>query len=205
MSFDAQENNTQESKTVELPQGVLHYSDRGQGPILVFLHGFLVSSQLWRDVVSALEGQFRCIVPDLPLGSHIQPMKPDADLTPPGVARLVADFLTALNLHDVTLVGNDTGGAICQLVINQYPEKVSRLVLTNCDAFENFLPLALRPLQYAAHIPGFVFTYAQLMRWGLPRRLLIGLLAHRSLEPEVEFSYFTPLTICVQVSQSRDV
>jgi pimeloyl-ACP methyl ester carboxylesterase len=191
--FDAQENNTQEYKTVELPQGVLHYSDRGQGPILVFLHGLLVNGRLWRHVVPLLEGEFRCIVPDLPLGSHIQPINPDADLTPPGIARLVADFLTALNLRDVTLVGNDTGGAICQFVINQYPEKISRLVLTNCDAFENFLPLALRPLQYAAHIPGFVFAYAQLMRWSLPRRLLIALLAHRPLEPEVESSYFTPL------------
>ncbi len=193
MSFDAQENNTQEYKTVELPQGIIHYSDRGQGPILVFLHGFLVNGRLWRDVVPLLEGEFRCIIPDLPLGSHVQPMNPDADLTPPGIARLVADFLTALNLHDVTLVGNDTGGAICQLVINQYPEKISKLVLTNCDAFENFLPLAFRPLQYAAHIPGFIFAYAQLMRWSLPRRLLIGLLAHRRVEPEVESSYTTPL------------
>jgi pimeloyl-ACP methyl ester carboxylesterase len=193
MSFDAQENNTQESKTVELPQGVLHYSDRGQGPILVFLHGLLVNGRLWRDVVSLLEGEFRCIVPDLPLGSHVQPMNPDTDLTPPGIAHLVGDFLTALNLHDVTLVGNDTGGAICQLVINQYPEKISRLVLTNCDAFENFLPLLFRPLQYAAHIPGFIFAYAQFMRWRLARYILFKLLAHRRLEPEEEFAYFTPL------------
>lgn len=193
MSFDTQKNNIQEHKTVELPQGTLHYSDRGKGPILVFLHGFLVTGQLWRDVVPLLEGQFRCIVPDLPLGSHILPMNPDADLTPPGIARLVEDFLTVLNLHDVTLVGNDTGGAICQLVINQYPEKISKVVLTNCDAFENFLPLAFRSLQYAAHIPGFMLVFAQLMRWSLLRRLLIGLLAYRHLEPEVESSYFTPL------------
>jgi pimeloyl-ACP methyl ester carboxylesterase len=193
MSFDAQKNNTQEYKTVKLPQGILHYSDRGQGPILVFLHGLLVNGRLWRDVVSLLEGEFRCIVPDLPLGSHIQPMNPDTDLTPPGVACLVADFLTALNLDHVTLVGNDTGGAICQLVINQYPEKISGLVLTNCDAFENFLPLFFRPLQYAAHIPGFIFAFAQLMRWSLARHILFGLLAYRHLEPEEESAYFTPL------------
>jgi pimeloyl-ACP methyl ester carboxylesterase len=120
-------------------------------------------------------------------------MNPDADLTPPGIARLVADFVTALDLDDVTLVGNDTGGAICQLVISQYPEKISRLVLTNCDAFENFLPLLFSPLQYAAHIPGFIFEFAQLMRWPLARRILFGLLAHRPLEPEEESAYFTPL------------
>ena len=192
MSF-TQENHTQEYKTVELPQGILYYSDRGQGPILIFLHGLLVNGRLWRDVVSLLEGEFRCIVPDLPFGSHIQPMNSDADLTPPGVARLVADFVTALDLDNVTLVGNDTGGAICQLVINQYPEKISGLVLTNCDAFENFLPLFFRPLQYAAHIPGFIFAFAQLMRWRLARHILFGLLAHRRLEPQEESAYFTPL------------
>ncbi|WP_071187623.1 alpha/beta hydrolase [Trichormus sp. NMC-1] len=193
MSFDAQENHTPQYKTVKLPQGILHYSDRGQGPILIFLHGLLVNGRLWRDVVSKLEGEFRCIVPDLPLGSHIQPMNPDTDLTPPGVARLVADFVTALNLDDVTLVGNDTGGAICQLVINEYPEKISGLVLTNCDAFENFLPLFFSPLQYAAHIPGFIFAFSQLMDWSLARHILFGLLAHRHLEPEEESAYFTPL------------
>ncbi|WP_016949122.1 alpha/beta fold hydrolase [Anabaena sp. PCC 7108] len=193
MSFDTQENHTQKYKTVELPQGILHYSDRGQGPILIFLHGLLVNGRLWRDVVSVLESEFRCIVPELPLGSHIQPMNPDTDLTPPGVARLVADFITALDLDNVTLVGNDTGGAICQLVISQYPEKISGLVLTNCDAFENFLPLFFRPLQYAARIPGFIFAFAQLMRWSLIRHILFGLLAHRPLGSEEDAAYFTPL------------
>ncbi|NES80720.1 MAG: alpha/beta hydrolase [Moorea sp. SIO2B7] len=193
MSFDVQENNPQEDKTVELPQGVIHYSDRGQGPILVFVHGILVNGLLWRDVVSELEDKFRCIVPDLPLGAHVQPMNADADLTPPGMARLVADFLTALNLDEVTLIGNDTGGAICQLVIHHYPEKISRLVLTNCDAFENFLPLLLSPLQYAARIPGFIFACSQVFSWSLARQLTFGLLAYRSLKPEEESSYFTPL------------
>jgi pimeloyl-ACP methyl ester carboxylesterase len=193
MSFEASGNNTPERKTVDLPQGTIHYSDHGQGPILVFVHGLLVNGQLWRDVVSLLKGKFRCIVLDLPLGSHIQPMNPDTDLTPPGLARLVADFITALELDHVTLVGNDTGGAICQLVIDQYPEKISGLILTNCDAFENFLPLLFRPLQYAAHIPGFISAFAQVMRWRLARHILFALLAHRALEPEAEAAYFTPL------------
>ncbi|MBK1987666.1 alpha/beta hydrolase [Sphaerospermopsis aphanizomenoides BCCUSP55] len=193
MSFDAQENHTQEYKTVELPQGILHYSDRGQGPTLVFIHGLLVNGRLWRDVVSQLEGQFRCIVPDLPLGSHIQPMNPDTDLTPPGIARLVADFITALDLDNVTLIGNDTGGAMCQLVISKYPEKISGLVLNNCDAFEIFPPPIFSPLQYAAHIPGFIFAFAQFMGWSLARQMLFGLLAYRPLEPEEESAYFTPL------------
>lgn len=194
MSSDVRGNNIPESKTVELPQGILRYSDRGQGPVLVFVHGILVNGLLWRNVISQLEGKFRCIAPDLPLGSHVQPMKPDTDLTPPGLARLIADFLTALNLDRVILVGNDTGGAICQLVVHHYPEKISGLVLTNCDAFENFLPMLLSPLQYAARIPGFVFAYAQLAhKLSLTRQLIFGLLAHKPLEPEEEESYFTPI------------
>ena len=87
----------------------------------MFVHGLLVDGTLWRKVTPLLEGEFRCVVPDLPLGSHRVPMSPDADLSPPGVARIVADFIDALELEDVTLIGNDTGGAICQLVATGHP------------------------------------------------------------------------------------
>jgi pimeloyl-ACP methyl ester carboxylesterase len=194
MSFNTQTKNTPEYKTVELPQGIIHYSDRGQGPVLLFIHGLLVNGQLWRDVVPLLTDKFRCIVPDLPLGSHPEPMRPDADLTPGGIARIVADLITALNLENVTLVGNDTGGAICQVVITKYPENISGLVLTNCDAFEVFPPAFFSPLQYAVQIPGFIFALAQFMGWPLSRQMLFSLLAHRRLEPEAENAYFTPLT-----------
>ena len=74
-------------------------------------------------------------------------MNRDADLTTPGLALLVADFLAALSLDQVTLVGNDTGGAICQLLVTEHPEHIGRLVLTPCDAFEHFFPPAFRPLR----------------------------------------------------------
>ncbi|MGL6340613.1 MAG: alpha/beta fold hydrolase [Waterburya sp.] len=193
MNFDVQANKIKGYKTVELPQGTIRYSDRGQGPTLIFLHGLLVNGQLWRKVIPLLEDRFRCIVPDLPLGSHLQPMKPETDLTPLGIADLVADFATALNLKDITLVGNDTGGAICQLVLHQYPEKVSGLILTNCDAFENFLPLFFRPFQYLAHIPSFLWAFAQLIRLNIVQHLLFGILAHTPLEPEESSAYFSPL------------
>jgi pimeloyl-ACP methyl ester carboxylesterase len=79
------------------------------------------------------------------------------------VARLVADFMEALDVHDVTLVGNDTGGAICQLVISHHPERIARLVLTNCDAFEAFFPLSLRPFHYGARLFGTHF--ADFLAW----------------------------------------
>src|SRR4029079_3927319 len=85
---------------------------------------------------------------DLPLGSHRTPMNDGADLSPPGLAKLIADFVAGLGLEDVTLVGNDTGGAICQLVVTRHPERIGRLVLTPCDAYENFLPPAFRYLQW---------------------------------------------------------
>src|SRR3954451_21882321 len=89
---------------VDLDAGTIRYRDSGAGPTIVFAHGLLVDGTLWRKVTPLLEAEFRCVVPDLPLGSHREAMKADADLTPPGVARILADFLAALDLDDVTLV-----------------------------------------------------------------------------------------------------
>ena len=104
------------------------------------MHGLLVDGRLWRKVTPLLEDRFRCIVPELPLGSHPEPLNPDADLSPRGWRAIVAGFLEGLDLRDVTLVGNDTGGAISQITAANHPERIGRLLLTNCDAFENFLP-----------------------------------------------------------------
>jgi pimeloyl-ACP methyl ester carboxylesterase len=135
---------------ITLPQGTVHYRDEGSGPAVVFIHGALVNGRLWEPVVERLAAHARCIVPDLPLGSHPIALNRDADLTPTGLARLIADFIAALELEDVTLVGNDTGGALCQLVTARHPERLGGLVLTNCDAFENFPPKAFKGLIYAA-------------------------------------------------------
>jgi pimeloyl-ACP methyl ester carboxylesterase len=156
---------------VKLSQGTIDYRESGEGPPIVFVHGLLVDGLLWRKVTPLLEDRFRCIVPDLPLGSHRTPMSPDADLSPPGLARLVADFLEALDLEDVVLVANDTGGAISQITAANHPERIGRLVLTNCDAFENFLPPAFRPLQWAARVPGGLTGMMAGMRFAALRRL----------------------------------
>jgi pimeloyl-ACP methyl ester carboxylesterase len=124
--------------------------------------------------VARLERDFRCIVPDWPLGSHPIPMRPDADLSPPGLARLVDELMGALELQGVTLVANDTGGAISQIAAANHPERIGRLVLTNCDAFDNFLPPAFRPLQYAARVPGLLTAVMQGMRLEVLRRRAPG-------------------------------
>jgi pimeloyl-ACP methyl ester carboxylesterase len=120
--------------------------------------------------VPALERDFRCIVPDLPLGSHPEAMDSDADLSPPGLAAIVDEFIGSLGLDRVTLVANDTGGAIAQITAANHPDRIGRLILTNCDAFENFLPPAFRPLQWTARVPGLLTVALQGMRFDLLRR-----------------------------------
>jgi pimeloyl-ACP methyl ester carboxylesterase len=166
-----------------LPQGTIRYRESGEGPPVVFVHGLLVDGRLWRKVTPLLEDRFRCIVPDLPLGSHLTSMSPDADLSPSGLARIVAGFLESLELDQVTLVANDTGGAISQIIAANHPERIGRLVLTNCDAFENFLPPAFRPLQWAARVPGLLTGVLQSMRLEPLRRtpLAYGWLIKRDL------------------------
>lgn len=179
---------------VDLPQGPVEYHDSGAGPVLLFVHGLLVSGTLWRKVIAPLEGEFRCVAPDLPLGSHRMPMRGDADLTPPGLAKLISDFMDALELENVTLVGNDTGGALCQLVATKHPERLARLVLTPCDAYENFLPPVFRPLQWIARMPGGVAAMVQPMRLDVMQRspLGFGLLTKRPIERSVREGWLRP-------------
>ena len=135
---------------VELSHGTVHYLESGAGAPVVFLHGYLMGAGLWDRVVRLLDGEFRCVVPDLPFGAHPAPMRPDADLTTAGLGRLVADFLDALDLSDVTLVGNDSGAAIAQVVAARHAERLGGLVLATGDAFDNYPPRPVRPLVAAA-------------------------------------------------------
>jgi pimeloyl-ACP methyl ester carboxylesterase len=183
------------TNSVDLDAGTVHYRESGSGPVIVFAHGLLVNGTLWRKVTPLLDDRFRCIVPDLPLGSHPEPMKPDADLTPPGTARILADFMAALDLEDVTLVGNDTGGAISQIVAANHPERLGRLVLTPCDAYENFLPPFFRPLQYAAKVPGLLTALVQPTRLRSMQRGPLGfglLISPENIDSDVLDAWVRP-------------
>lgn len=183
-------------REVRLPQGSIRYRDEGTGPTLLFVHGLLVNSVVWRDVIPRLSSQFRCVAPDLPLGGHAVPLGSSADLSPGGVARLLADLMEVLALDDVTLVGNDTGGAICQIVATAHPERVGGLVLTNCDAYHAFLPLPLRPFQWAARLLGERFTGAlgRALRYRPAQRLLLGLVAKRRMDEATLDAYLGSFT-----------
>ena len=166
---------------VELSAGTVEYQDTGgEGPVVVLLHGLLMDSSLWDGTVADLSADHRCVAPTLPLGAHRRPMRSDADLSLPGTARLVAELLDRLDLRDVTLVGNDTGGALVQLLISEPLStdaggagRVGRVVLASCEAFDNVPPgLTGRTLVLAGRLPPRLFgLFMQQMRLRPLRRL----------------------------------
>jgi pimeloyl-ACP methyl ester carboxylesterase len=180
-----------ESRELGLSPGRLRAFATGDGPPIVFVHGLLVNANLWRKVVARLAPDFRCIALDLPLGSHSLPMPDGADLSPHGLSDLIADAIAALDLDDVTLVGNDTGGALCQMVATRRPERIGRLVLTSCDYRDNFPPPMFAYFKPAAAIPGAMKVLMAPMRLRVLRRLPIafGWLVKRPIDRAAEDSY----------------
>lgn len=120
-------------RRIELSSGPVEYHDIGSGPVVVFVHGYLVNANIWRRLVPLLADDVRCITPDWPLGSHVLPMRADADLSPLGIGDLIAEFIDATGLDDVTLVGNDSGGAYSQIAASRHRRRISRLVLNSCE------------------------------------------------------------------------
>ena len=136
-----------ESRRLETRLGPLAWRSTGQGPALVFFAGALANGDLWRDVVAALEDRYRCITIDLPLGAHPWPLSPGADRSAASLARLLLDCLELLDVEDATVVVNDTAGGLLLLSLaTDHPAlgRVGRLVLTNCESYDQFPPDKLR-------------------------------------------------------------
>jgi pimeloyl-ACP methyl ester carboxylesterase len=162
---------------IELSAGTIEYSDTGgDGPVLVLLHGLMMDASLWDGPIADLSADHRCVAPTLPLGAHRHAVRGGADLSLPGVARLAAEFLDRLDLQDVILVGNDTGGALVQLLMVGGAARVGRVVLVSCDAFDNFPPgLTGKALVTAGKLPPAAFgLFMQQMRLRAVRRLPIA-------------------------------
>ncbi|WP_199430338.1 alpha/beta fold hydrolase [Qaidamihabitans albus] len=182
---------------IELSAGTIDYSDTGgPGPVLVFLHGVTMDATVWRKVVPELPGEYRCVLPTWPLGSHRTPMRPDADLSLRGLGLLVGEFLEALDLRDVTLVLNDWGGG--QVLVSEgRAERVGRLVLTSCEAFDNYPPgLPGRALTLAARLPGGLRLTMRMAGWQWFRRAPggWGWMSKRPVPREVMDGWFEPAT-----------
>ncbi|MGW3981709.1 alpha/beta fold hydrolase [Streptomyces mirabilis] len=155
------------TEEIELSAGTVAYRDTGgDGPVLVLLHGLMMDASLWDETINELAADHRCVAPTLPLGAHRHGMRADADLSLPEVARLVAEFLDRLDLRDVILVGNDTGGALVQLMMVDGAARVAGVVLVSCDAFDNFPPgLTGRTLVLSGRLPPRLFgMFMQQMR-----------------------------------------
>lgn len=184
-----------EPRVLDLPRTRLRYHDVGAGPTLVFVHGILVNANLWRKLVERLAPNFRCVVLDLPLGSHGLPLVPGTPNAVPDVADAIADAIEALELDDVTLVGNDSGGALSQIVVTTRPERISRLVLTSCDYRDNFPPKLFSYFKPAAAVPGLMWALLQPMRLRLARRspIAFGWLTKRPIDRAAEDSYILPV------------
>jgi pimeloyl-ACP methyl ester carboxylesterase len=181
-------------KEVQLRAGTIRYREAGEGKPVVFVHGYLVDGRLWDGVIDRLSDRCRCLAPDWPLGAQQVAMNPDADLSPPGIARLIADFLEKLELEDVTIVGNDAGGAMSQVLATTYPERISRLALTNCDTHENFPPGIFKAMPPLAKLPGGMLALSAPFRIGAVGRRAFAPFARTKIPAELIASWMQPAT-----------
>jgi pimeloyl-ACP methyl ester carboxylesterase len=181
-----------ERREIELPAGTIRYREAGEGKPVVFVHGYLVDGRLWDGVVDRLSDRCRCIAPDWPIGAQQVAMNPDADLSPPGIAAIIDSFLTALDLDDVTIVGNDSGGAMSQVLVTRHPQRIGRLVLTNCDTHENFPPGIFKAMPPIAKLPGGMSLIAAPFRIGALARAAFRPFAKTKIPEDLVASWMTP-------------
>jgi pimeloyl-ACP methyl ester carboxylesterase len=129
---------------VETPSGHISYLEQGRGPVALFVHGVLLNSHLWRNQLAELSDIRRCIAVDL-LAHGDTEITPDQNVSVTANAEMLKQFLDALKIDQVDLVGNDSGGGICQIFAALYPGRVRSLTLTDCDTHDNWPPEAFKP------------------------------------------------------------
>jgi len=181
---------------IELSAGTIEYEDTGgTGPVVMLVHGVAMNSSLWGKVVADLRTDHRCVAPNLPLGGHRRPMRAGADLSMRGIASLIAELMERLDLRAVTLAMNDWGGP--QLLVSEgRDDRVARLVITSCEAFDNLPPgLPGRMLGLSARVPGGLNALVQPLRLRPLRRLPLafGWMAKRPLSQELTDDWLQPL------------
>jgi pimeloyl-ACP methyl ester carboxylesterase len=179
-------------REIDLPAGRIRYREAGEGKPVVFVHGYLVDGRLWDGVVDSLSDRCRCFAPDWPIGAQQVAMKPEADLSPYGIAATIASFLEALDLDDVTIVGNDSGGAMSQVLVTRHPERIGRLVLTNCDLYENFPPGIFKAMPPIAKLPGGMTLLSAPFRIGALARAAFKPFSKKPIPADLVASWMEP-------------
>ncbi len=192
------ESETTESGELQSRLGPIAWRSSGRGPAVVFFAGALANGELWRDVVAELRDRYRCITIDLPLGAHSLPLRPGADRSATSLARLLPECLELLDLDDATVVANDTAGGLLLLALaGGHPglRRMGRLVLTNCDNYENFPPPALRRVaQLCRILPGLArAALRRQARSPKQRRQVLASVARRPFDDALTESFFGPL------------
>ena len=169
----------------------IHYTDDGQGAPILFLHGSLTNSMTWRKMIPFLSSDYRCIAVNLPIGGHTIPLSSLKDYSPVGLARLIDKLLVFLGIEKIVIVANDTGGVYAQVYTALFPDKVSELVLSNCEGLDVFPPSKFVYLKYAVWIPGFTYCMGKLFAVkSLPDKdSFMGLLSH-TLTSEEWIQYY---------------
>jgi pimeloyl-ACP methyl ester carboxylesterase len=131
-------------RSVQTASGRISYIEQGSGPVALFVHGVLLNSHLWRHQLADLSDIRRSIAVDL-LAHGDTEIAPGQDVSVTANAKMLKDFLGALKIDQVDLVGNDSGGGISQIFAALYPERVRSFTLTNCDTHDNWPPEAFKP------------------------------------------------------------
>jgi pimeloyl-ACP methyl ester carboxylesterase len=192
----------------KLQRATIEYRELGPAdsshPPILFVHGILVDHKLWLKVAEELaRNGFRCILPDWPLGSHTVPVDQGVELTPATVAEMIDEFIGVLDLRDVTLVGNDTGGGLCQLLVDAHPDSVGRLVLTNCDAFDKFPPFPFTVVFAMMRGPRSIGLLSKLMKVAALRRSPLGYgLLLRPEDDALTASWVEPMSTDRRIAQN---
>jgi pimeloyl-ACP methyl ester carboxylesterase len=140
----SQQGNGARKARVKTASGTIAYAEQGQGPVALFVHGVLLNGHLWRHQLAGLSDIRRCLAPDL-LAHGDTEIAATQDVSVTANARMLREFLDALGIDQVDLVGNDSGGGIAQIFAAHHPERVRSLTLTNCDAHDNWPPEAFKP------------------------------------------------------------
>src|SRR5580704_12250198 len=133
-----------DARSVETPSGRIGYVERGSGPVALFVHGVVLNGYFWRHQLEGLSDTRRCVAPDLMAHGRTE-IGPDQEVSMTANARMLCEFLDALKIDQVDLVGNDSGGGACQIFAAVFPERVRSITLTNCDTHDNWPPDAFKP------------------------------------------------------------